>query len=887
MNGKDIPINSEEEVLDFEKYELRDEQLKIVADNLNLGLVLHDIIYDEEGKPIDCRFKYINGAYEKITSRTKQELEGKILSEAIAGGRKDWLEKYKTAIIDSQVVSFENYDPGLKKWFNITAYSPNPTRLALLLTDISKRKHAEAALVKSEEENRIIVNNLQVGIIVYNGEGNVILYNVEATRLFKKPLDHIIGTNLDHPGYDYFFEDGITPMKFEQFPIKIVSRTKKPLLDYVIGVIKKGEKEILWVKCNAAPVFNSNNEIDKVIVSFADITNQRKLEEKIAEDAKELFSQKMQTEATLVSIGDGVIATDTKGIIRVFNTVAEQLTGWSKEEAIGYSFEKVFNIMNIETRKRQDNIVMRVLKTNKSVALHGDDILLSRSGKEYFIENSATPIKTEDKGIIGVVLVFRDITDRVLLHNKLNLQSQRLSQIVDVAVDMIFELDKDKKITYYSGYGFSKLGYSKAQIMGKKIDAIFRDNFAIQNLAFIRAMGGSPYSYDFNLERGNQSLWYEMTLSPLYGDNKKTIVGVLGICRDITERKHGQEEIEYLSKHDFLTGLHNRHYFSSEMEKLDVEANYPLGVLMADLNGLKIFNDIYGHDSGDNALQAASQVLRNVAGKNDVLARIGGDEFAMIFPRTSKEKMAEIYNQIRKEAAKNEINHLPLSLAVGYEIKNNGYVSIHDAMKIAENRMYRLKLTESMRFRNDSVKRIMEVLHSQHAQLKINSEIVSDLCRKIGVAMNLKEDVILELEQTGYLHNIGKIFIGADIINKPGKLTTEEFQIVKLHPEKGYQILKSADQYTQLTDYVLYHHEAWDGKGYPRGLKGKDIPLISRIVHVIDSYEAMTSLRPYRESMTPKEAAQEIMKCAGKQFDPQVARIFVEKVLNFDLESLS
>ena len=105
---------------------------------------------------------------------------------------------------------------------------------------------------------------------------------------------------------------------------------------------------------------------------------------------------------------------------------------------------------------------------------------------------------------------------------------------------MIFELDEDKKITYYSGYGFSKLGYSKAQIMGKKIDAIFRDNFAIQNLAFIRAMGGSPYSYDFNLERGNQSLWYEMTLSPLYGDNKKTIVGVLGICRDITERKHGQ-----------------------------------------------------------------------------------------------------------------------------------------------------------------------------------------------------------------------------------------------------------------------------------------------------------------------------------------------------------
>ncbi|MFA7010954.1 MAG: PAS domain S-box protein [Bacilli bacterium] len=885
MNGKDMPISLEEEALNFEKYELRDEQLKVVADNLKLGLVLHDVVYSEEKEPIDCRCKYINETYEKITRRTKQELVGKLLSVAIASGKNDWLDKYKTAIIDNQVVSFDNYDGILKKWFNITAYSPNPTRLALLLTDISKRKDAEIALRKSEEENRVIINNLLIGIIVHNGAGEVITCNGEAANILGTTSDNLTRKGLEYPYYNFIHEDDLKPMSIDEFPVSIVLKTKKPLPNYVVGVLRNDIHKTFWLKCSATPVFINDKDIDKVIVSFVDITNQKQMEARIIEDAKELFNQKVQAEATLVSIGDGVIATDNQGMIRVFNAVAEQLTGWSKEEALGHSFENVFHIIKASNRKKHDNIVKKVLSTSKSVDLRGDNILLSHSGAEYYIENSATPIQTKEKGVIGVVLVFRDITDKVLLSKKLDLESQRLSQVVDVAVDMIFELDKDKRITYYSGHGFNKLGYNKLQIIGHKMESIFRDNPAIQNLAYLRAINGSPYSYDCNIERGNQNLWYEVTLSPLYGDDK-TITGVLGVCRDITERKQGQQEIEYLSKHDFLTGLHNRHYFVNEMEKIDVEANYPLGVLMADLNGLKIFNDVYGHDIGDNALQAASQVFKTVAGKDDVLARIGGDEFAMLFPRTSKEKMVEVYNHIRKETLQKEVNYLPLSLAVGYEIKNTTFVDIKDAMKIAENRMYRLKLTESMRFRNDAIKRIIEVLHDRHFQLKVNSKIVSDLCRKTGEVLNLKEDAILELEQTGLLHNIGKIFISDEIIQKPDKLTPEEFQIVKLHSEKGYQILKVADKYSHLADYVLYHHEAWNGSGYPRGLKGNDIPLISRIVHMVDSYEAMTSPRPYRQSMSHQDAAREIINCAGKQFDPRIAKIFVEKVLGFELNNL-
>lgn len=885
MNGKDAKFDLETEIIDFERNELQDEQLILMANSLNIGLVLHDIIYDDEDNPIDLRPKDMNGIYEKITRRNKKEFIGQFFSSVYPTRSNDWLEKYKPAILAQKVITFENFDHGLRKWFSITAYSPNSTRLALMLVDISDRKNAEIALIKSEAENKIIIDNLQIGIFVHDGLGRVITYNTAASKMLGVELDHLVEKDLEYPKYKFVHEDGRTPLKIAEYPVSLVMATKKPLSNLFFGIYKENNPEISWVKCSASPIIDEHKNIEKIIVSLVDMTKQKNLEERILEDAKEIMNQKIQIEATLVSIGDGVIATDKLGMINVFNSVAEQLTGWGKEEAIGRPFEDVFCIIRSSTRKKIENIIKKVIKTSQPLEIKGDTILLSRDGKEYYIENSATPIKTNNNGVIGAVLVFRDITDKVLLSKKLVLESQRLSQVVNVAVDIIFELDRDMKITYYSGPGFSKLGFNKSQIMGKKIDAIFRDNLAIQNFAFMRAIDGLQYKYDSNINKGNKNLWFENTLSPLY-DDKEKIVGVLGICRDITDRKQGQKEIEYLSKHDFLTGLHNRHFFGSEVEKINIESNYPLGIVMADLNGLKIFNDVFGHDMGDSALQTVSRVLKSFVGSQDIVARIGGDEFAMVFTRTNKEKMKNIYLQILKEISQKEINGLPISLAIGYEIKNDTLGDIQETMKVAESRMYLLKLTQSMEFRNDAVIKIITLLNNKHSQLKKNSEIVSDLSRKIGEALNLEEDVIKELAQTGLLHNIGKVFISDEILQKPGKLTAEEYQIVKLHSEKGYQILKVADKYSHLADFVLYHHEACNGSGYPRGLKGINIPLVSRIIHIADAYEAMTSDRLYRHKVDSKEAARELLRCSEKEFDLQVVQVFVEKILGFTISEL-
>jgi HD-GYP domain-containing protein (c-di-GMP phosphodiesterase class II) len=149
----------------------------------------------------------------------------------------------------------------------------------------------------------------------------------------------------------------------------------------------------------------------------------------------------------------------------------------------------------------------------------------------------------------------------------------------------------------------------------------------------------------------------------------------------------------------------------------------------------------------------------------------------------------------------------------------------------------------------------------------------------MGDKLNLTKNEILELEFAGLIHDIGKITIPDSILKKPGKLTEDEWTIMKTHTTHGYQILRSADKYSKLADYALTHHERWDGKGYPKGIKEEEIPLFSRIICICDAFEAMTSDRPYRKALPVESAIEELIRCSGSQFDPYLVNLFVKKVL--------
>lgn len=307
-----------------------------------------------------------------------------------------------------------------------------------------------------------------------------------------------------------------------------------------------------------------------------------------------------------------------------------------------------------------------------------------------------------------------------------------------------------------------------------------------------------------------------------------------------------KEEIKYLSYHDQLTGLYNRRFFEEELSRLDTSRNLPLSLLVVDINGLKLVNDAFGHKMGDELLRKAAEVLQSACRKGEIIARLGGDEFIILLPSTNSAEVEEISKRILKRAREVQMGPVLFSISLGYDVKNSPDEKTEEVFRNAEDNMYRQKLFESPSTRGKMIKIILQTLHEKSKREEEHSKRVSHLSRLLGEEMGLTLREQGEIEIAGMFHDIGKVAIHEDILNKNGKLLRDEWEEIKRHPEIGYRILSASNEMAEIANYVLAHHERWDGKGYPKGLKGERIPLQSRIVSLIDAYDAMISVRPYR-----------------------------------------
>jgi diguanylate cyclase (GGDEF)-like protein/PAS domain S-box-containing protein/putative nucleotidyltransferase with HDIG domain len=387
------------------------------------------------------------------------------------------------------------------------------------------------------------------------------------------------------------------------------------------------------------------------------------------------------------------------------------------------------------------------------------------------------------------------------------------------------------------------------------------------------------YSFDYRLLMEDGRIKWVTEKCNTEFDEKGLPIRSVGVVQDITENKTKEEEIIFAANHDPLTNLYNRRYYFEEFKHLNQPQFYPLGLMMLDVNGLKIINDAFGHHAGDEALIMIGNMLKEVFEEKDIISRIGGDEFTVLLPNTKAETLQAYKEKLVENVKMKPIHRIVLSLAIGFELIINNNDMIDGIQKFAENRMYAHKSVVGTSVRNQAINAILKTLTNKYADEKRHSVEVSHLCKLIGIELKLKEDELKELEQAGLFHDIGKISIPDRIIGKPGKLTDEEFDIIKTHTSIGYQILRAADEYSDLAIHALHHHERWDGKGYPSKLKGEDIPLFCRIINVVDAYEAMTADRPYSKKLSKEYAVSEIIRCAGTQFDPNIAKLFVEKVL--------
>ncbi|MGB9793217.1 MAG: HD domain-containing phosphohydrolase, partial [Thermacetogeniaceae bacterium] len=275
-------------------------------------------------------------------------------------------------------------------------------------------------------------------------------------------------------------------------------------------------------------------------------------------------------------------------------------------------------------------------------------------------------------------------------------------------------------------------------------------------------------------------------------------------------------------------------------------------------------------------LQQAAEVLRRSCHRDDVIARWGGDEFLVLLPKTGRNRAEEIVNRIRRVCAQSGSAPVQVSIALGCAIKNTARGDIWRTVREAEDMMYKQKLLEGKSYRSALISALKATLAEKNTETEAHCARLRDYCLELGKALKLSSKDLGELSLLALLHDIGKIGIREEIIQKPGPLTLEEWGEMRKHPEIGYRIAQNTPELSAVAEYILYHHERWDGQGYPRGLKGEEIPLLSRILAIADAFDAMTNDRPYRKALGWEQACAEIEANAGSQFDPELAKLFVE-----------
>lgn len=477
--------------------------------------------------------------------------------------------------------------------------------------------------------------------------------------------------------------------------------------------------------------------------------------------------------------------------------------------------------------------------------------------------------------------LMKEIEERKITAKQLEKSRKRFRALAKYSTDIIVRFDSNLKCLYANpavqeiikadveniiGSTLKEMGLPKnlSNILEEAIDFVFNN--------------AKPNNVEFRLNER----WYHWSLMPEFSEEKTSsnkVSAVITSARDITERKLIEEKIRYKSYHDELTGLHNRAYFNENLKHLNSEKYMPLSMILADLNGLKITNDTLGHKAGDQLLIRISRILEETCREEDIIARIGGDEFVILLPNTTKEVVRVICQRIKEACNQSPKDPIKPSVALGYATKKNVSKAIEVVFKKAEDNMYHNKMYESESSNTTILESLETLLRETTNETLEHSQRLKTMAVAMGKALNLSEQVINELSSLADLHDLGKVAIPEEILLKEEPLTIEEWEGIKRHPELGFKIASSSPKLTQIANGILSHHERWDGTGYPEGLSKEEIPLIARIISIVDAYDVMTNGRPYKKAISSSQAIKELRTCSGSQFDPELVDIFINEVL--------
>jgi diguanylate cyclase (GGDEF)-like protein/putative nucleotidyltransferase with HDIG domain len=372
------------------------------------------------------------------------------------------------------------------------------------------------------------------------------------------------------------------------------------------------------------------------------------------------------------------------------------------------------------------------------------------------------------------------------------------------------------------------------------------------------------------------------------------------------EQLHIKNLINYANI-DGLTGAFNHRYFYDTIENLFEESrktNDPLSLLMIDLDYFKKYNDVYGHSKGDELLKNITNILRKNLRDNDILCRYGGDEFCIILKGTNKKQACNIADRLRKAVynydylGKESLNNEKVSVSIGVSSYCSQMRNYKELIERADMALYRAKFLRRNKVEVYSsifdkvieidspntnlledikpLETLITVINSRDIYTYKHVERVFNYCIIMADHLKLSSEDKKILLYAAYLHDLGKINTSKETLITSTRLTQDQWEELKKHPQDSADILSQIKGFEKVVPIVLQHHEKYDGSGYPNGLKGEEINYLARILTVVDSFDAMTNLRPYQKTKTFEEAFEEIERCKGTHFDPIIADKFME-----------
>ncbi len=788
-----------------------------------------------------------------------------------------------------------------------------------LIERIEKEKTLREERDKAQKYLDIAANMF----LVLNSNQEVLLINKKGCEILGYDENELSGRNF----FDTVIPEDIRADMKNAFSGLLTG--KEGPFEYIESSVLTKNREEKIISWHNTVLRDEKGNVVSTLSSGEDVTDKLKTQEDLA------YSERFLSNI-FTSIQDGISVLDNSlNIIRV-NPAMEKWYAHSMP-LLGKKCYEVYHHRETPCETCPTKISLETKKSAyETVPKVGSDGRITG----WFDLYSFPMIDEETGDLKGVIEYVRDISEKKLAEEALKKSESEYRTTIDSMADIIHVVDRDLNIVLANDtlkHVNEKLGFI-TDVLGKNIFEVFpfmNDKVRIQYQKVFEV--GKVLVTEEESDLGDTTFITETRKIPIFENGQVT--RVLTIVRDITAKKSAERRLEKLNKElaksnrrlkqialrDPQTGLFNHNYLLEIIDPEYYRAKryvHPLSVIMIDLDYFKSINEVYGHQFGDLVLKQFSKQLKTMVRSYDIVIRYSGEEFVIVSPNINKEKALILAHRLLESMnLYNFGNHkqtvkIKLSVAVasypedkaekGMDLINLADKILNKAKEEGGNRVYsskeaKEKKKESVYEFNEKAQDV-EFLKDEISKLtkKGNQSVIESIsafaktielkdhytgehvektvlyATKIASSLGLSDDEIKYIKQAAVIHDLGKIGISEKILKKPAKLTKIEFKEIKKHPQIGVDIIRPIQFMHEIIPLILYHHERWDGLGYPAGLKGEEIPMGARIISVADAYHAITSDRPYRKAYSKAEAVKIIKNGSGMQFDPKVVNVFLK-----------